>query len=52
MTRENMINALVEQVDNWDMEYIIQLVKDTRKSHLEDLTDEQLKHLYQVDIGE
>jgi hypothetical protein len=48
--REEMINELVNQIDDWDLETLIDWAKDVRRQSLEQETDKRLKEIYQVEI--
>lgn len=50
MTRKQKIEAIVEQMENWDLETIIEVAKDMRRDELKRLSAKQIETLYQHEV--
>jgi hypothetical protein len=46
MTKEEMIEKLIENVDDWDIEVLIDTVKDVRREELEAYDYEKVKEIF------
>lgn len=50
MTREEMIEALVDQVDNWDFDTLLSFARDYRREALAQESPETLSRLYDEEV--
>ncbi len=51
MTKEQMIDKLIDSVDDWDISALINWVKFERRSMLEAQPVEKIKEIYDIEIG-
>lgn len=51
MSREEMTNALVDNIDNWDTQTLLYFVKEVRRDDYNEMTDEELLEHYQSVIN-
>lgn len=47
MTKEQMIEDLLEDLEGWDLDVLIQMAREYRQAHLEDCTDEEVKAIWE-----
>lgn len=50
-TREEQIEALVEDVENWDHDVLVDAVKDGIADDLEKMTDAEVEERYDSNFG-
>lgn len=50
MDRKQMIEALVNQIDDWDLESLILWAMEVRRDLLEQYSDEELERAYKFEV--
>ena len=51
MTREEKIAAIVNGIDDWDLDTVVQYAKDRMEDFLVEVNDEELNREYQEPFG-